>query len=76
METKRKLKLNIRKRLLKFLGHVIKEGLGNLIHTGQRKAAHNIFDGLEQMDGRMGFGKNNKKTTYLELQEIRKSGWP
>ena len=55
METKRKLILNIRKRQLKFLEHIMrKEGLGkpDTHRTGrgkerQRKAAHDILGELE-----------------------------
>ncbi len=54
METKRKLILNIKKRQVKFLGHIMrKEGLENLILTGQiegkreRKTMHNLLSKIE-----------------------------
>lgn len=60
-----KMKLNTRKKRLKFPGHIMrKEGWGNLILTkqieGLRKATRDIHVGLEQMDGRTGFRKKTK----------------
>lgn len=39
---------------------------------GQSKAMHNILDVLEQMDGRTGFGRNNKRQILLGATKNRK----
>lgn len=65
-EQKRKLLHNIRKKQLKFQKRIIrKEEFENLILNGhiegyevQRKAERNIFDELENVDGRTEFTRN------------------
>lgn len=48
LETKGTLILNIKKRHLKFLGHIIrKEDVENLILTGQRNTTHDLAKALQ-----------------------------
>lgn len=43
-----------------------KVGLENLILTGRKEEQGNAADGLEQIDGRTGFGRDSKKTKLIK----------